>query len=270
MKEFPGPLGFISSRAIIFGGPLVQEDQQFSALIEGLNKYTKGKAIYSQFRNLWEVGKQDLMDERGFYYEEHLDILVDLTKTEEELWKDVHSKRRNEIRRAGKEGTTFALIEDDHLISESYDILHEVYQRAKLPLPSREFFRQAFKVLGPKKMIRCFGAFNQGKLIGTLYAFSYKDMLYDWYAGSYRAHYKQYPNDLIPWEIFKWGKENGYKVWDFGGAGKPNVPYGVRDYKKKFGGELVCFGRFERINHPAVFQLAKRGFEVWQKVKFKK
>ena len=36
----------------------------------------------------------------------------------------------------------------------------------------------------------------------------------------------------------------------FGGAGKPDKPYGVRDYKLKFGGQLVNWGRFEKVHKP--------------------
>ena len=88
-----------------------------------------------------------------------------------------------------------------------------------------------------------FTALNEGKIIGCMLALVYKSTIYDFYAGSYAEYYSKYPNDLIPWEVFLWGKCEGYTCFDFGGAGKPNVPYGVREYKKKFGGDLVEHGR---------------------------
>ena len=97
-------------------------------------------------------------------------------------------------------------------------------------------------------------------------ALIYNDCVYDLYAGSKKEHYKNYPNDLIPWEVFKWGRKNGYSIFDFGGAGKPDVPYGVRDYKKKFGGEFVNFGRFENIHSKNLFKISKLGYETWKKL----
>ena len=91
--------------------------------------------------------------------------------------------------------------------------------------------------------------------------------MYDWYAGSYQAYYKKYPNDLIPWKAFLGGQKNGFKKFDFGGAGKPGIPYGVRDYKKKFGGEFVNYGRFEQVHKPFLFQIGKLGLKVWQRLK---
>ena len=60
----------------------------------------------------------------------------------------------------------------------------------------------------------------------------------------------------------KWGCTSEYKYFDFGGAGKPDEKYGVRDYKLKFGGTLVKFGRLEKIHMPNKFKLAKSGFNV--------
>jgi lipid II:glycine glycyltransferase (peptidoglycan interpeptide bridge formation enzyme) len=76
-----------------------------------------------------------------------------------------------------------------------------------------------------------------------------------------------HPNDLIPWDVFLWGKENGFTRFDFGGAGKPDVPYGVREYKKKFGGKMVSYGRYEKINKPNLMKIAKTGFQIMQWLK---
>lgn len=93
---------------------------------------------------------------------------------------------------------------------------------------------------------------------------AYGDWLFDYYAGAYSQYYKKYPNDLLPWAVFLWAKRQGFTHFDFGGAGKPDVPYGVRDYKKQFGGELVCFGRYERVNHPKTFAVANQFFTLWR------
>jgi len=47
------------------------------------------------------------------------------------------------------------------------------------------------------------------------------------------------------------------------------VPYGVRDYKMKFGGTMVELGRYEKIHHPSLMQAAKTGFKFWKKLKFR-
>jgi dTDP-D-glucose 4,6-dehydratase len=71
-------------------------------------------------------------------------------------------------------------------------------------------------------------------------------------------------NELLKWHILHWGAENGYRVYDFGGAGKPDEPYGVRDFKAKFGGELVNFGRNICIHAPTRLKLSQAGYRLFR------
>ena len=46
------------------------------------------------------------------------------------------------------------------------------------------------------------------------------------------------------------------------GAGTPDSDYGVREFKSKFGGELVEYGRYVKINKPLLFSIGKFGLKV--------
>lgn len=266
ISEGIGLKGYFSKRSIIWGGPLVKDENSevYHSLLIELDNIISNKAIYTQFRNLFDTSDLTyILADKGYLLQEHLDIIVDLTKSEQELWEEVNSKRKNEIRRAEKEGTIFKVSENRSDIAPSYEILKEVYDRAKLPLPEKSFFEVAFDTLGAD-IFKIFLAIYKGNIIGTMYTLCYKDTIYDWYAGSYQKYYQKYPNDLIPWKVFLWGKENGFNKFDFGGAGKPGLPYGVREYKKKFGGQFVSYGRYEKINKPILYKISKLGFKVYQ------
>lgn len=269
-KEFKGLLGSFTARSIIFYGPLVIDDDVaiLDFLLKEYDRIVKRKVIYSQLRNLknWS-GVKNIYTANGFVYKDHLNILVNLNQTEDQLWKEVHSKRRNEIRRAKKEGTTFTIKNEINDLHECYAILESVYKRAKLPIPSFSYFENMYVNTNKNFGLKLFCAENENKIIGCMLALVYKKTIYDSYAGAYSEYYKKYPNDLIPWEIFLWGKENGYENFDFGGAGKPDIPYGVRDYKKKFGGRLVNYGRFEKIHKPLLFKIGKIGLTFWKNIK---
>jgi lipid II:glycine glycyltransferase (peptidoglycan interpeptide bridge formation enzyme) len=268
-KEYSGVLGNFTARSIIQGGPLIKDDDPdvLGFVLKEYDEIIKKKAIYSQFRNFWDWGySREIFIKNGFEFEEHLNILIDLTKTEEQLWKEVYSKRRNEVRRATKEGVCFSIEHTEDSLKKCYGILQKVYSRAKLPIPDYNFFYNLYRMGSNSKLI-IFCACYESKIIGCMLALSFKDTIHDFYAGSMVKFYNKYPNDLIPWEVFKWGKENNYKVFDFGGAGKPDVPYGVRDYKKKFGGAFVNYGRYEKIHKPLLMQIGKLGLKLWQKIK---
>jgi lipid II:glycine glycyltransferase (peptidoglycan interpeptide bridge formation enzyme) len=76
----------------------------------------------------------------------------------------------------------------------------------------------------------------------------YKDNIYGWYGGMDRNYRRYNPNEIVMWNILAWGAANNYSVYDFGGAGHPDKQSGIRDFKSKFGGEPVNFGRFVRIH----------------------
>ncbi len=139
--------------------------------------------------------------------------------------------------------------------------------RAKLPIPNYSFFENIYKKSQDNFGFKIYSAKFESKIIGCMLALVYKNTIYDFYAGANEEYYNKYPNDLIPWEVFLWGKKNDFTQFDFGGAGKPNIPYGVRDYKKKFGGVFVNYGRFENIHKPLLMRLGKLGIQILKKIK---
>ena len=269
-QTYRGVIGFFTKRSIVLGGPLIKDNNTLvlNEIFYSYNKYIKYRAIYSQIRNLFNSSSYRTIFEQYLYrYEEHLNILIDLKKNEDQLWNEINSKRKNEIRRAIKSGTTVKEVHSMSDFRSTYLILKEVYQRAKLPFPDYSLFNNCFSLLYPEGLMKVFCAYSDGNVIGTMITLSYKNVLYDWYAGSYKTFYNKYPNDLIPWVVFITGKKHGFEIFDFGGAGNPHKPYKVRDYKKQFGGEMVNFGRYEKVHQKYFFGLVKLGFKVWQKLR---
>lgn len=271
-RQGNGLMGSLSARSVVMGGPLVRPGPDAQAVTEALlqayRRAVKGKAIYSEFRNLHDLTPlRQAFERENYAYEEHLNFLVDLQKSEEELWKSVNARKRDYIRKSIKEGVTVHTPGDSGPAFDPYPPIAEVYRRIRLPLPGPEYFRDAAAILGPSGIWRPFGAFHNGKLIGVMITLCYRDTIYNWYAGSHQAYYDKNPNDLIPWEVMRWGKAHGYRVFDLGGAGKPGVPYGVRDYKQKFGGDMVNFGRYSLVHKPLMYSVARAGFALWQKLR---
>ncbi len=263
----PGFLSSLSKRAVMMQAPIFDEIEAIDFLLSEYSKIMKHKVVYSEVRNHYDPECiSQAMIKNGFKYEDHLNIIVDLFQSENILWEQIHSKRRNEIRKAEKNGVKVKRLSDEYLV-ESYSIIKEVYEKAKLPLPSILFFENALRNSSKYMGMRIYGACLDDDLIGIMITLQYKNIVYDLYAGSKSKYYDKNPNDIIPWEVFKQCKNEGKTIFDFGGAGKPNVPYGVRDYKMKFGGKFVNYGRFTLVNNPLKMKLAETGFKIYQKVR---
>jgi serine/alanine adding enzyme len=239
-------------------------------ILAEFDKLCRMKVIYSQFRNLWDAKLVKTgFTKQGYSYEEHLDFHFDLQQGKEALWNAIHPTRRKQINRGLKRGVRTQLIDANQgkELDACFAILKQVYREAKLPYPGINYFRNAIRILGSRGYFKIVLALFNDEIIGFRFFLCYQDQVYDWYAGSNSAHYDKYPNDILPWEILKWGAENGCKLFDFGGAGKPGVSYGVRDYKLKFGGTLVNYGRFEKVHKPILMAIAKNAFKLWKLLK---
>jgi lipid II:glycine glycyltransferase (peptidoglycan interpeptide bridge formation enzyme) len=268
--HLPGALKNLTSRCIVMGGPVVQNNDKvlLEIILDAFDNFIKKKAIYTQFRNLFDIQyAATAFSDLNYKYGEHLNILVDISHPEAALWKDVHKQKRYENRRADREGLTFKPISSLDDLEISYKLLSKIYKRIKLPIFPFPVFEKAFTVLLPQGLAAFFGAYLHNELVGTMYTLCYKGRIYDYFAGADNSHYNKFPNSLITWQVMLWGKKNEMTLFDWGGAGKPGVPYGVRDYKEKFGGELVNFGRFEKIHKPLQFQIATSVFKLYQRIK---
>jgi hypothetical protein len=259
----------ISSRSIISGGPIFNDDKYvLEALLEKYNLLFKKRVVYTQFRNMFDLEKYvQVFAKYGYKKTDHLNYIIDLKDDIEVIWNNIYSKRKNEIRRGIKEGVVVKEISNDVDLKTSYDIVSIIYRKAKLPLPGYDYFKTAIAIQGYNHIFRVLGGYCDSKLIGVMYLLCYEGRVYNWYAASNPVYYKKYPNDVITWEAIKWSMENGYKIFDFGGAGNPSIEYGVREFKRKFGGKEVNYGRFECIHKTSVMKISKYGFKLWQKLR---
>ena len=88
-------------------------------------------------------------------------------------------------------------------------------------------------------------------------------VLYEWFVcGNDGFHKGIRPSSVATWFGIKYAAENGCKRFDFMGAGKPDEPYGVRDFKAEFGGKLVEYGRFLMICKPILYKIGCLGIRI--------
>jgi lipid II:glycine glycyltransferase (peptidoglycan interpeptide bridge formation enzyme) len=265
-KENSGLFGKFSARSIIIGGPLITDDNPiYLELI--LGKYAtviKGVAIYTQFRNLWDWTKyKEIFSKNGFNYDSHLNILIDVSELNEMEQGISKNKRRNIVKSKNK-GLLFKEITSENEFEKSVDLIISTYKKIGLPCLSKEHFDIAFKELFSLNRLKVFGAFIKDTMIGTRMELAYKDLIYDWYAGAEENESNKYPNDFLIYHILLWSHKNGFKMFDFGGAGKPNKPYGVREHKLKFSNNLVEYGRFECVHNKPLFTFGKLSLSLYQ------
>jgi len=269
-KEYSGFLGNFTARSIIFGGPLIKDNDQniLDLILKEYNNIIKRKAIYSQFRNMWEWGElKDIFIKNGFEYEEHLNIIIDLNNSEKEIFENISKSRRKHILKGSKNGFNFSEGDYDS-IDKFYILLQKSYKRIGLPIPSLQYFYNLINEFGDKCRILSLEN-DDGTVIVSGLGLIYKEEYLAFYIGRTddKEILRKNPIDYYNWKRLQWAKENGIKRFNWFGAGKPNIKSGVRDYKETFGGKIENQGRFEKVHKPFLMKIGKTGLKVWQKIK---
>ena len=262
----------LTTRAVVFGSvlcaPGATGNEALAQLLKAYTRKTLGVPLFTELRNLWDINAvlSTTFREQGFIYEEHLNYLIDLDRSSDAIFLDFTAHTRKNIRRGLNRGEV--LIEEVKELEQvaiCYNLLKKTYQNAQVPLADRSLFEAAFDILYPKDMVRFTGARVADAFVATSVELLYKDVVYGWYAGSDRAYSSYVPNEIVISNILQWGAEKGYRVYDWGGAGKPNQEYGVRDFKAKFGGTLVGFGRYTYVHAPFLLRISTLGYEIVRK-----
>lgn len=255
---------FFTRRAIIPGGVLLADDISEQAL-RNLLVYCKNelskKAIYIECRNYTDFNKyKQIFFLSGFQYIPHLNFHVN-TSSLEMVNKNLGKSRKRDIKTSIRDGAELVYNPTFEEIKCWYEILFDLYKtRIKTPLFPFEFFSKLFHSgIGMFLLVK----YKDEIIGGTLCVGLGSKVLYEWFAcGLDRKYRNIYPSTLATWSGIEYAATHNYSIFDMMGAGKPNEAYGVREFKAKFGGELVEHGRFLCVLHPLLYQIGKIGIKI--------
>lgn len=277
---------FFTRRAIIIGGPLLAEDAtdaEVAALLKAVKECKveslkcKGtedskadnqafrllpltsrlkKPIYIETRNFHDYSKwSNVFEQCGFAYQPHLNIQVTCNAQHQ-----MSEQRIRQVKKALKNGVEICQAESEADVKVWYRILQQLYhKKVRTPLWSEDFFLQFYRDgVGKYLLVK-----HEGKIIGGMMCPILEGKtIYEWYVCGLDEDFREcYPSVVATYAAIEYAKEQGLPLFDFMGAGKPDVPYGVRDFKMEFGGELVEHGRYVCVQKPMLYRIGKWGVQ---------
>ena len=266
-----GVLANLTTRMIAYGSvlyaPTADGEAALTELLQTYRAEIGQQALFTELRNLYDLSSiQPTLESCQFEFEEYLNYLIDLDRPAEDVLQSIGKRTRKIIRKGLRDqAVQVSEVTDRSELVHWYNILQKTYGSAQIPLADRTMFEAAFDELFPKGMAKFLLAKVNGTGVACSVELPYKDTIYGWYGGTDRNFGKYASNEMLMWYILEWGANNGYKVYDFGGAGKPDEEYGVRDFKAKFNGELVSFGRNTAVHSPQLLRLSKWGYGLFRK-----
>lgn len=124
-------------------------------LIAQYDSLVGNSSLYNEIRNMHNMQKTlDLCDDYNFI--DHLNYIINLKKSQGDLWNCIHNSRRRRIKKAEKEGVFIDDISNPEKLLEFYRILRETYSRARIPLADFSLFESAYCDLVPKGLAKFF------------------------------------------------------------------------------------------------------------------
>lgn len=258
---------FLSRRAIINSGPLLANDisdEALTSLLTECKRILQGKAIYVECRNFEDYSQyKKVFENCGFDYVPHLNFHVNTT-SEEVVQKNIHKSCKRDIRTSFRDGAEIVDNPTVKEVADFYAILRVLYaNKVKTPLYPISFFECLYhKNYSKFLLVRL-----HDKIIGGVVCVCLNDYaVYEWFACGEDGIYKNiHSSTVATYAGIRYAAKNGYQHFDMMGAGKPDEDYGVRDFKAKFGGQLVEHGRFLQILSPLLYSIGKLGIKFLKK-----
>lgn len=188
--------------------------------------------------------EQNLRPATEVYYRNTL--ILDLTKSVEELQAEMHRKHRYNIRVADKHNVAVEVRDDDEALEIFLKLFFETVTRQKYLGRTPEYYRQIWQVLRPEEKVKVAIASYQGQPLVAWMLFLHEGVIYYPYGGSSSEHREVMASNALVWGLIQWGQQQGYQHLDLWGidpqdGSQRKKQHGFTRFKLGFGGRVVNY-----------------------------
>ncbi|MCR9012820.1 lipid II:glycine glycyltransferase FemX [Gabonibacter chumensis] len=235
---------YIQLPSAVIGGTTHEERQNF---LNDVITYVK-KNFHTDMMITVNTVVSDVFP-TGSLYCKFASYILDLSKTEDELFKGLHSKHRNVIRKAEKDGL---IIDYGNQYSQTcFEIIQQTFSRQG-KMTSNANFATNLKILGEN--VDYWIVKDNERICGcAILLWSKGFTSYYLYGGSRERPHSGALN-LLHWTAILKMKERGVKYYDFVGARiNPDVGSkleGIQRFKSRFGGDFKIGYMWRYVFHP--------------------
>ncbi len=223
-----GKLGKIG---LLLKGPVVDCDDPIvlNFTIEAIKKAAKANRINALFIQPSDRDKRmedyliryDFSSNHLEYVIKNNTVVVDLNRTEEEMFKAIKRTKRQNINTAIRQCVKVREGSKDEL-ETFFNFMLETCKRQNVsPSPSKlEFLELLWDRFSPAGQVKLFVSEYEGEAVTCLMVILLGRKAYLWKFGWSGKFPKLSPNLILYWEIFKWAREHGYLWADLGALDK--------------------------------------------------
>ncbi|MCC7262171.1 MAG: peptidoglycan bridge formation glycyltransferase FemA/FemB family protein, partial [Candidatus Latescibacteria bacterium] len=227
-------------------------------------------------RHLAEVGGA-VLGELGFASQRETTFQVDLHQTHDELWQGLKSSARKNLRKILDGGVLVAAPLDTPAdVAAYWEMLVATQRRSRRVIsyrtladfeakfwsgPHREGVLRGILVrtsTGEPVAGLCFRAYNGWiQELGVAYS-------------EFGIQQRLYGQDLIKWELMRWGHEQGYRSYDLMGVetgSEDPKRRAIYQFKEKWGGALVEYASYSKVYSPWRAAAVRLGTQIGRRLR---
>lgn len=244
------PVRHLASSKISPGGPIAMTDEEtaIGLLLKAVPELCDGRIVSNQIQTIGPEYSRyhELFQENGYRQRlDYCDFVLDIARDWDDILADMDGSRRRAIRRG--HDNDFEVVEkelNERTMSDFYDGFSTVVER----VDGREISRQFFLELAEfSDRVKVFAVRIDGQERGSI-LFSLDDeqsTIHYESSGVTEEHFEYNSSELIHEHAIRWGSDNGYSTYNFGGT---NLDFrdGVFRFKEKFGAKPMPALAWER------------------------
>jgi len=198
-------------------------------------------------------------------------FIIDLTKSEDEILKNMNQKTRYNVRLSEKKGVKVKIDNNDKVFNKYLQLTNETTHRQGFYAHNEKYHRLLWDTIGsrdgdkfdPNRLqAHLLKAVFNKKILVTYILFTFKNKLYYPYGASSNEDRNVMASHAAMWGAIKFGKSLGLEKFDMWGAANVREPeksdpyYGFHKFKEGFGAELTEFiGSYDLVINPINYRL---------------
>jgi lipid II:glycine glycyltransferase (peptidoglycan interpeptide bridge formation enzyme) len=155
-------------------------------------------------------------------------LILDLTKSEDELTKAMGKSTRYDIRKAARTGLEVRRVTDEAEVRQVLDVYHETAERAGFALHDDEYYLAIHRELGEHSVL--VAAFSEGAPVSFVWCVSSATTSFELYGGINDAGRKLRANAPVKWHAITLAQDAGLVRYDMNGL----LNDGISEFKRSF------------------------------------
>ncbi|NTV31287.1 peptidoglycan bridge formation glycyltransferase FemA/FemB family protein [candidate division WWE3 bacterium] len=171
-------------------------------------------------------------------------LLLDLTKSEDELLAGMRKQTRYYIRRAEKDGVVVHVSHETKDLKILYELYQETVKRQHFIPYSEKYFNDEVSAFAQDNQVEVFLGYDRDIVRSAAMIIYAGDTAYYHHGASKRMeHEESFASYLVQWQAIRRAKEKGMKLYDFWGVAPTDdgnhAKSGLTTFKRGFGGTRV-------------------------------